>query len=85
MIKLEDVPLVCAHICLKEHDLYGRRSHDIIQMLVPKVRTELGTKVFKYASPSAWNNQIDHYWGVEVNLKRTENRILLVHVIAIIP
>ncbi len=34
-------------------------------MLVPRVRTELGKRAFKYAAPGSWNNQ-------QKDLKSTE-------------
>ena len=34
---------------------YGLRSRDVLQMLVPRARTELGKKAFQYAAPYAWN------------------------------
>lgn len=35
---------------------YGLRSQEVLQILVPKARIELGKKAFKYAAPSAWND-----------------------------
>ena len=31
-------------------------AHRIFKVQVPKVRTEMGKKAFKYAAPFAWNN-----------------------------
>ncbi len=40
----------------KNQKQYGLRSHNILQMLVSRVRAELGQKAFKFAAPSFWNN-----------------------------
>ena len=34
---------------------YNLQSQDLLLLSVPKVRTELGKKVFRFAAPSAWN------------------------------
>ena len=34
---------------------YNLRSQDLFLLSVPKVRTELGKKAFRFAAPSAWN------------------------------
>ena len=46
---------LCVYMC-KNHNQYSLRSHNIIQLIVPKIRTELGKKAFKYAAPASWNN-----------------------------
>ena len=46
---------ICTYMCQRE-SLYGLRSQDFIQMLVPTVRTKLGKTAIKYAAPTAWNN-----------------------------
>lgn len=48
--------LICVYVC-KNCSQYSLRSHNIIQMFVPRVRTELGKKkAFKYTAPVSWNN-----------------------------
>lgn len=37
------------------HGHYGLRSNDVLHLLVPYVKTELGKKAFVFAAPSAWN------------------------------
>ncbi len=47
----------------KNQNQYGLRSHSILQMMVPRARTER-KKAFKYAAPSSWNNvQKDLKWS----------------------
>lgn len=40
---------------IRSNKSHGLRSQDFIMMSVPRVRTELGKKAFKYAAPSSWN------------------------------
>ena len=48
-------PHLCTYMC-KNQNQYYLRSHAILDMLVPRVRTELGKKAFNYAAASSWNN-----------------------------
>ena len=43
------------HIC-RNFSWYGLRSQDIIQMQVPRVKTELGKRAFKFSALSTWND-----------------------------
>ena len=42
------------HIC-RNVSRYGLHSQDITQMQVPRVKTELGKRAFKFSAPSTWN------------------------------
>ena len=46
---------LCVHTC-RNLSRYGQRSQDIMQMQVPRVKTELGEKAFTFSAPSAWND-----------------------------
>ncbi len=43
------------YISVNNIGTYNLRSQDLFLLSVPKVRTELGKKAFKYAAPSTWN------------------------------
>lgn len=44
------------YITQKSTGTYGLRSQDLYLLSVPKVRTELGKKAFRFAAPSSWND-----------------------------
>ncbi len=57
------------YLCRNQNH-YGLRSHDVLQMSVPRIRTELGKKAFQYAAPSSWNDvqkdlKLSHFISLE--------------------
>ena len=45
---------LCAYL-LRNQGQYSLRSQDVLQLTVPRARTELGKKAFKQVAPFAWN------------------------------
>lgn len=64
--------LVPTYLCTylsRSQGHYSLRSQDALQLSVPRVRTELGKKAFKYAARCTWNtlqkdliDRIDFVW-----------------------
>lgn len=50
------VPSYLSLYMCKKQNQHALRSQDVLQLVVPRVRTELGKKGFKHAAPSAWND-----------------------------
>ena len=50
---------LCVNMCTNKFN-HGLHSSDVLQMLVPRARTELVKKAVKYAAPSAWNTVQKH-------------------------
>ncbi len=48
-------PYLCTYM-RRTSTHYSLRSQDIIQMQVPRVRTELGKRAFQYSAPACWND-----------------------------
>lgn len=48
-------PTYLSVLLTSNHGHYGLRSNDVLHLLVPHVKTELGKKAFVFAAPSAWN------------------------------
>ena len=80
----------CIHICVytcRNFSRYGLRSQDFVQMQVPRVKTELGKKAFKFSAPSTWNDvqkdlRLTHVVALGENYKRQRikfNWILSLH------
>jgi len=48
-------PTYLSVLLTRNHGHCGLRSNDLLHLLVPGVKTELGKKAFMFAAPSAWN------------------------------
>jgi len=48
-------PTYLSVLLTKNHSHYGLRLNDVLHLVVPRVKTELGKKAFMFAAPSAWN------------------------------
>lgn len=49
------IPSYLSCFLTKTQGSHNLRSMDVLQFVVPKVRTELGKKAFRFSAPDAWN------------------------------
>ena len=50
------IPDYLSSLLILKDGLHNLRSMSFIQFVIPRVRTELGKKAFRFSAPSAWNS-----------------------------